>query len=491
MSVRLIAITKPVAEEFGDNASPEDLIGYTARVSNPTNQLNFETSERLLRYCMKKKHWSIFTMANVVLEIKTTRDIGRQILRHSSLQPQEFCVAEGTFITTERGKKGSSQKVPIEKLYKRFLTKQYWDKSNNLIRVFDRKTNLLTQAKIKEIFETGIKPVYKIVVEGGYQLECTKEHKILTFDGWKPLSDISVEGDFIGTNGVPNFGKDQSEESRQQMRKSARKGADSNLYKSENYTSETMDWRKKVAQVCKGFHLSLLVKQNFRCAISGTPITKETSEVGHILPVYARPDLAFEESNLQVLSKEEHKKKSISENVQSRTTSRFKKIQSIEFVGEKQTYDIEVEHCEHNYIANGIITHNSQRYQEVDVDNFVYREARLQDPKNRQASHETDDEDLQVGWRIWQEKVASVSSKAYQWAIENGIAKEQARAVLPEGLTPSVMYFNGTLRSWVHYVDVRSQNDTQKEHRLIALEVKSVLLEQFPFLKDYWSEHNE
>lgn len=222
MTVRLIAITKPVAEEFGDNGSPEELISYCARVSNPGNQLNFETSEKLLRYCMKKKHWSIFEQANMTLEITTTRDIGRQILRHG-MRPQEF----------------------------------------------------------------------------------------------------------------------------------------------------------------------------------------------------------------------------------------------------------------------------SGRYAEYNLENFVFRECRMQDTKNRQNSLECVDPDLIEGWRIWQEKVATVSGNAYKWAIENGLAKEQARVVLPEGMTPTVMYFNGFLRNWIHYIDARVSPETQKEHRLIGNECRDIIVEQFPFLKDYWSSDNE
>ena len=220
-NVRLIAITYPISSEFNSSNDSEDLISYCARVSNPNNQTNFETSAKLLKYCINNKHWSIFQMANVVIEIKTTRDIGRQILRHRSFTFQEF----------------------------------------------------------------------------------------------------------------------------------------------------------------------------------------------------------------------------------------------------------------------------STRYAELNIDDFVFREARLQDYKNRQKSIETNNKELHDGWLIWQRKVASVSKKAYKWAIENGIAKEQARSVLPEGMTPSVMYMNGSLREWIHYVDVRQNEDVQKEHRLIALDIKKLLMEKFDFLKEYWNNN--
>ena len=105
----------------------------------------------------------------------------------------------------------------------------------------------------------------------------------------------------------------------------------------------------------------------------------------------------------------------------------------------------------------------SQRYADPTKDlDFVIREARLQDPKNRQNSIEIDDAKLVEEWKWQQEQVIAAAQRAYSWAIKNGIAKEQARAVLPEGNTVSRLYVNGTLRSWVHYIELRSGNGTQK-----------------------------
>jgi thymidylate synthase (FAD) len=125
----------------------------------------------------------------------------------------------------------------------------------------------------------------------------------------------------------------------------------------------------------------------------------------------------------------------------------------------------------------------SQRYADPTKDlNFVYREARLQDTANRQNSIETNDADLQQQWRRWQNNVITEARMAYNWAIENGIAKEQARAVLPEGLIESRLYMNGTLRSWVHYIDLRRAHGTQKEHQEIALACAEVIAKIFPLI---------
>ena len=139
-------------------------------------------------------------------------------------------------------------------------------------------------------------------------------------------------------------------------------------------------------------------------------------------------------------------------------------------------------------IARQILRHRSfsfqefsQRYADPTKDlEFEIREARLQDPKNRQNSIETDDGLLQHAWADMQQKVIDTAVEAYDFAISKGIAKEQARAVLPEGNTKSRMYVNGTLRSWVHYIELRAANGTQLEHIEIAKEVAKVIAEIFP-----------
>ena len=127
----------------------------------------------------------------------------------------------------------------------------------------------------------------------------------------------------------------------------------------------------------------------------------------------------------------------------------------------------------------------SQRYANPVKDlEFVTREARLQDPKNRQNSIESKNETLENEWTQIQLDLIENSKKAYNWAIENGIAKEQARAVLPEGNTVSRLYMNGTLRSWIHYIELRSANGTQKEHMEIAIACAEVVSSIFPMGKN-------
>lgn len=143
-------------------------------------------------------------------------------------------------------------------------------------------------------------------------------------------------------------------------------------------------------------------------------------------------------------------------------------------------------------IARQILRHRSfsfqefsQRYADPTKElNFEVREARLQDLKNRQNSIETYDSELMEIWNIHQEELIAQAKETYAWAIKHGIAKEQARAVLPEGLTQSRMYMSGTLRSWVHYIQLRSANGTQKEHREVAVACADVIAEIFPMMRE-------
>jgi len=143
-------------------------------------------------------------------------------------------------------------------------------------------------------------------------------------------------------------------------------------------------------------------------------------------------------------------------------------------------------------IARQILRHRSfsfqefsQRYADASQLGFETREARLQDTKNRQNSIDITDEVLKSQWIDRQEVLLEQIKKQYSWALENGIAKEQARAVLPEGITKSRMYMNGTLRSWVHYIQLRSANGTQKEHQEIAIACAKAIEPIFPMIMEY------
>jgi len=145
-------------------------------------------------------------------------------------------------------------------------------------------------------------------------------------------------------------------------------------------------------------------------------------------------------------------------------------------------------------IARQILRHRSfsfqefsQRYAVADL-GWELKEARMQDTKNRQNSFKTDNLALQTWWENQQNKVIESAKSAYDWAIANGIAKEQARAVLPEGITVSRLYMNGTLRSWVHYIQLRSEKGTQEEHRQVAIACAKEIEKVFPMITEFVEE---
>ena len=147
-------------------------------------------------------------------------------------------------------------------------------------------------------------------------------------------------------------------------------------------------------------------------------------------------------------------------------------------------------------IARQMLRHRSFSFQEfsqryanpVEDLEFVTREARMQDPKNRQNSIDTDNSEIVNEWTSKQNEVIDAATNAYNWAIDSGIAKEQARSVLPEGNTVSRLYMNGTLRSWIHYIELRAGNGTQKEHMEIAKICAQLISDIFPFANELLDE---
>lgn len=146
-------------------------------------------------------------------------------------------------------------------------------------------------------------------------------------------------------------------------------------------------------------------------------------------------------------------------------------------------------------ISRQILRHRSFSFQEFSQryaisGDYIEREARLQDPKNRQNSIETTDRDLKEDWNMKQHEVINKAREVYEWALSKGIAKEQARAVLPEGNTETTLYMSGTLRSWVHYCELRMANGTQKEHMDIAKKCWEVIKHHFPDVAEAVEELN-
>ena len=362
-NVKLISVTD--SKDF----TPEELIVYCARVSNPENQNNMETAPKLINYLIKHKHWSPFEMVDFTVEIKTTRGIAAQILRHRSFSFQEFCIAKDSLITLYYPETKNFKKITIENLYKRYKS-SYWNRFKTpKVKVYDEKSKTFISAEIKEVFQTGIKPLYEIKLANGKSIKSTLEHKFFTKNGFSELANLQI-GDYIAVNGVPCY-----------------------------------------------------------------------------------------------------------ENTKSKKTIGFSQIISIEYVGDDMTYDLEVNHVNHNYIANGIVTHNSQRYSKATK--IIVPELRQSGATNRQSSLEPiNNDELNSKVKAYLE----ISKVLYDELIEKGVAKECARAILPLN-TETTLFMKGSVRSWIHYLQIRCEDATQLEHRLIALEIKEIFKTLFPNIK--------
>lgn len=548
--VKLISIT-PEAEKQ---------IAYCARVSNPNNQDNPDIS-KLIKYCYEHKHWSIFEMANMCLEITTSRAIAPQILRHKSFNFQEFCIA-GDSIITLKLPSGATYKRSIEHLYRLQARPNGHIKQNGLplARIFDGEK--FTIARIKEVFKTGIKPCFKITLADGKTITCTKEHKFLTRDGFSDLESIvglslnntkaamskkgivATNGGFAyhdkeyllnlkeesiknktGVKGIAEklnisyhtvrkwlknnniqftpkevasytklwnrgkFGyklKPHSLETIEKMRKSARRGKDNNLYRGGVERSERM----KIADWCGSIRAEKLIEANYECVNCKS---NKKLELDHIVSVYASKELAYEKSNIQVLCKKCHLEKhrlngdtkiwrQMSKG--NTLTVKWQTIEKIEYVGEIETYDLEIDNENHNYIANGIVVHNSGRYSDYSsLGEYPFQEIepRRQDAKNRQNSFDDLDDETKDWFKTNLNNLQQQGLNLYNEALERGIAKESARFFLPPALT-SRLYMNGTIRSWIHYLDVRLDPSTQKEHREIAEKAYEIFCKELPII---------
>jgi thymidylate synthase (FAD) len=555
MQVRLISVTAPLIQVDNQPLTPEGLIAYCARVSSPHQET--PDYQKLLTYCIAHKHWSVFEMVDMTVEIVTSRAISPQILRHKSFQFQEFCVAGDTMITLElphgvRKGKRYAYKRTIEQLYQ---LQQKGLKMPNCVRVFDEASSTFVTAPIKEVFQTGMKPLFRLTLENGQTIDATKEHRFLTKDGFLTMEKalgLSLSGSVsawtntdvtFACNGIPayqskewllkakkraikertglqgiaesagvtthtvrkwlkindlrftkkevafyteiwNKGKrwtrgKHSMETIEKMRLSAKRGPDSNLWRGGADRSE----RKAIADWCNAHRTEFLKATNYACASCGS---NKNLELHHKLTVAERPDQAYEKNNIEVLCSTCHNEvhliagheKFWRERSKGNTlTIHWSKVRSVQYIGEKMTYDLEVEHTSHNYVANGIVTHNSQRY--AKAQEIEHYQPRRQDSKNRQNSLEDLDQNTVAWFDEAQERIAGLALEQYNLALEKGIAKECARVLLPMG-TQTKLYMKGSVRSWIHYLEVRTDSSTQKEHRDIATEIKKIFMTQFP-----------
>ncbi len=456
MTVKLIHITPDV----------EKHISYCARVSSP-NQDNPNIAG-LLKYCLKHKHMSIFEMGSMCVEITTSRAISQQIIRHKSFSFQEFCISGDSLITTILPSNGLPNYIPIKRLYEKQKNKNY----NNLqLRVYDEIKKEFTTAKLKQVFKTGLKPCFKVYFNDGKTITTTKEHKFLTKDGFETLEEALglkqhkntvtlCNPKQLAVNGIPCY------QNKEWL-------LNAKLHSIENKTG--------VNGIAKAANISYHTIRKWLKLLDLKFTKKEVS-------LY--PELSYNIDNIIPFHKKchtEHHGKSYSwqeirKNHKGNTLSpKFVKIDKVEYIGDIETYDLEVDHPSHNYVANKIIVHNSQRYAEVQK--FEIYEARRQDHKNRQNSIDDMSEEDREWFENAQASVINLAATYYTNGLDRNIAKEQMRFLLPLS-TQTKLYMHGTIRSFINYLEVRTDVSTQLEHREIANAIKEIFCKELPIIAE-------
>lgn len=512
--VELISVSVGAGKLKGK--SGQEVISYCARVSNPNNQLNFDTAAGLLRYCIKQKHWSIFEQADFSVEVNTTRGIAAQILRHSSFKFQEFCLAGSSKITVSTSG-GSVQRIPIGDLYNKWQNPNF---KSRFARSYDSNLNRFIEAPILSVYKSGEKPVYEYTIKGKSTqrtIKCTREHRVFTKEqGFVPFGEAYDNNLTVALNGLTveplPYQKREvlEEESWMGSTKLAEKYGIAPIiarkwFKKFNIKSENPNnWPKSNIDASFEAKLTSFMKwarNNVReeyCEHCNHDGSISRLEISHKISHDGCDDLAFDVENLQTLCSTCHRKYDIEHQHKHYgwtlgMAAKWGKIETEHYLGVQETFDIEMDHPTHNFVADGIVVHNSQRYADTNLlEIAVAPDLRRQDVKNRQNSIDDfgDYRKLEMQMKIQQHFDAS--QKLYDYLVEQGVAKECSRFVLPLA-TPTRLYMKGSVRSWIHYLQLRTDEATQKEHRDVANEIKHIFCQEFPDIAEAleWTTDNE
>lgn len=600
MQVRLVTKTTGALGTEYSNHPIDDIIVGIARLSSSrdTNTL-FDSPSRLLRHCLLNGHWSIFEMANLTFEIKTSRAIGRELLRHGThVGLQEFCITGDSLLSLSYAKKGGVHKKTIKELYENQSSGV--GNSNYKIKSYNTNYGRFFYSDIKEVFYNGLKPVYNVLLEDGKKIKCTKEHKFFNGKEFLPLEEIvnlivntdKTVRSFIpapvATNGIEiykdkdklselkfesinnglgvQFIADQCGVSYHTIRKWLKR---LNLSFSKKEVSQyTPIWNKgKSGYKLSKRSMESRLKQSLttpkgekhhayrgggrteRCLIQAYINAKRDIiysmnngascvecgkkdcklELHHVEEVTRNPYRAYDLTNIQPLCFDCHKKvhKILSkisyktiydleefdwESVRpfdykdypklryrgkkylSTETIKISKVVDISFAGFEECYDLETVNENHNYVANSILVHNSQRYAEATI--FESVELRRQSKSNRQSSTErvgfiTEDtfgievdatKEVRLSEAIEDGYLALDKSQyAYERLLEWGVAKECARFVLPE-TTQTTLIMNFRIRELITMLNVRLHKTAQKEVRLVAEAIRDIFIQECPLI---------
>jgi hypothetical protein len=403
---------------------------------------------------------------------------------------------------------GVVQRIPIEKLYKMWNSKKF--KARNA-RSYDPDVQRFITAPIKSVYASGRKVVYEFTVQSSHSIKtikCTEEHRAFTKEkGFVPFEIAYKENLTVALNGK------QAEPLPYQNPKILRENA---WMGSEKFAQEfgiagvtARKWFRLHGitparpHLCAHSSIDLPFasrKNSFmswarnnclldKCEFCGHDGSNSRLELSHIIAHDGDSGLAFDENNLRTLCAQCHRKHDIEEQGKSygwtlNMTAKWGKIIDKKFIGVEETYDIEMDHPTQNFVEEGIIVHNSTRYQNTNVlGGPEVPHLRRQDQKNRQNSiDDLDASQIQSFYR----RISNLfeeSGHLYQEMLSSGVAKECARSILPLA-TPTRLYMNGTVRSWITYLSLREKHGTQMEHMQVAKDIKHIFCGQLPTISE-------
>ena len=453
-----------------DGALASDLaVVNGARVS--FNQASDEVTERdegLIRFLMRERHGSPFEHGYFRFVVKAPLFVVREHHRHRA----GHCLPATAQIWAETIAPRSGRllrKRSIGQIFRNWHEgvpdsmgrKRLLPACRNLsLRVLNEETQLFELGRMRDVFRSDTKEIYVIATEG-YRLLCSADHRVLTSDGWARAAELT-KSDFIAVSGV------RTTRDGQQMPPSLRRGIG----------------------VWTSMQRALLIKEVDRCYACGKRFRREDLVLDHIIPVAVDLKKALDPDNLAPACKLCHRLKT---NDEQKLATRQHKTAGSKFarvifpprrVAEEETYDIEMEGPHHNFVADGVVVHNSYnewsgRYSKIEAEFYVPENVRTQVGKPGAYSFEPVDEDVRENARREIEENAERAFQAYERMLELGVAKEVARAVLPLS-TYTKYYWSCNPRSLMHFCSLRNHEAAQYEIREYAAAAESFLEKQMP-----------
>lgn len=488
-----------------------------------------EACLRRAEHCLSVSHLATLRFAYAEFHISgISRVASHQLVRVAHAGILQRCVAGDTKVAVINNEKtGDIKWMTIRRMYELQEGAKGSHNWKARVRVFDEETKQFAVSRVKEVFHNGVKPVFDVTTEGDLAIRCTDHHKFLTKNGFMELKDLKV-GDYVARNGVPVYrsyewlkaAKEQSirdgsglqgiaseagvtthciriwlrkhklqftkkevaqytttwnkgltgndipwsgrsiSERQRELLSQNRQGANS-----PSWRGGVTEPRKSVANKTNSRRLTrerVFARDGWVCCKCGS---SEQLEIDHIKSVREHPELALDEDNLQTLCRVCHKAKSVQESNRVRKTVRYVQITSITSAGEEEVFDLEVEHSSHNYVANKLVVHNSQRYVAETRVEYVDPPAVADLPPEMR--------------RAWGE-IQQRAEDMYLWLIHNGhMKKEDARYILPQGCTTSLRIV-GNFQMWHDLLANRASKKAQWEVRDVAEEILRQLNQHAP-----------